>query len=288
MIDLHIHSFYSDGSDAPARLVELGHAAGLQAMALTDHDNMDGVEEFLSACRAATVVGMAGIEISAVVTPSEGTLHLLGYGLDPYNRGLCESLARVRESRQERNHHILQRFNALGIPLAWQEVQACAGKDTVGRIHFARALIERGVVESVGAAFTHYLSKGAPAYCDRYRLQAEEGIAMIRQAGGIAAIAHPYTWLTQEDQLEAGIARLRRAGLTGIEVYHSEHTVEQRVALLRLAHRLALLPTGGSDYHGVAKPKVALGRGRGDLQVPNEILAPLLAAIGEGVKWVAR
>lgn len=279
MIDLHMHSIHSDGSETPSRLVELGRESGLRAMALTDHDNMDGTVEFLAACSVADITGIAGIELSALVEPSAGTLHLLGYGLNPRTAGLQERLTLVRHSRQERNQRILQRFNELGIPLTWREVLACAGKDTVGRVHFARALLVRGVVGSVSEAFARYLSKGGPAYSDRYRLSAEQCISMIRAAGGIAAIAHPYTWLTHDDLLESGLRRLKEAGLVGIEVYHSEHNLEQSVALLRLAQKLALLPTGGSDYHGVAKPNVALGRGHGNLHVPADILPPLLTAL---------
>jgi len=220
------------------------------------------------------------------VEEPHGSLHILGYGLNPEHPLVQESLGRVLDGRSWRNEQILAKLNELGLELDWSEVQACAGEDVVGRPHIAQALIGRDYVSSVEEAFDRYLAKGCPAYVDRYRLYPEEGIRMIREAGGVAVIAHPFSWETDEAKLEAGLRELKGQGLAGVEAVYSEHTAEQTITLLRLAKRLGLLTTGGSDYHGIAKPDIALGRGFGALCVPDDYLAPLLAALGEGNPWV--
>jgi len=286
MIDLHLHSTNSDGSETPEELVVCGRRAGLKAMALTDHDNMGGTEEFLAACRTHGMTGIAGVEISAFVEEGYGTLHILGYGVNPEQPLVVESLGRVLDGRAWRNEQILEKLNGLGLELEWVEVQECAGEDVVGRAHFAQALIDRDYVSSVTEAFDRYLAKGRPAYVDRYRLYPEEGIRMIREAGGVAVIAHPFSWELDEAKLEAGLCELKAFGLAGIEAVYSEYVPEQTVTLLRLAKRLGLLTTGGSDYHGLAKPDIALGKGFGSLCVPDEYLPPLLHALGESNPWV--
>lgn len=286
MIDLHLHSTKSDGSETPEELVALGQKAGLTAMALTDHDNMGGSEAFLAACRTHGMTGIAGVEISAFVEEGHGTLHILGYGLNPDHPQVVECLGRVLDGRAWRNEQILANLNELGLELEWAEVQACAGEDVVGRAHIAQALIDRDYVSSVTEAFDRYLAKGRPAYVDRYRLYPEEGIRMIREAGGVAVVAHPFSWELDEAKLDAGLCELKALGLAGIEAVYSEYVPEQTVTLLRLAKRLGLLTTGGSDYHGLAKPDIALGKGFGSLCVPDEYLPPLLHALGENNPWV--
>ena len=287
MIDLHLHSTNSDGSETPEELVALGRRAGVTALALTDHDSMDGVSDFLAACRSEGMTGIAGVEISAAVEEGHGTLHILGYGVNPEHPLVVENLERVLEGRLWRNERILEKLNALGMELEWGDVQECAGEDVVGRVHFAQALIDRDYVSSVTEAFERYLSKGRPAYVDRYRLYPDEGIRMIREAGGVAVVAHPFSWELDEAKLEAGLRGLKALGLVGLEAVYSEYGQEQTVTLLRLAKKLELLPTGGSDYHGLHKPEIALGKGLGNLCVPDDYLAPLLQAMGEANPWVA-
>lgn len=286
MIDLHLHSTHSDGSETPEELVSRGVGAGLKGMALTDHDNMGGAADFLAACRANGMTGLAGVEISVALDDGAGTLHVLGYGLDPTHPLVGENLGRVLDGRAWRNEQILARLNELDLELEWDEVQACAGEGVVGRPHFAQAMIDRGYVSSTEEAFERYLAKGRPAYVERYRLYPAEGVRMIREAGGVAVVAHPFTWLRDEACLEAALAELKALGLAGVEAYYSEHNPEQTIALLRMAKRLDLLATGGSDYHGLAKPDVAMGRGFGSLCVPDECLPPLLDAVGRDNPWV--
>lgn len=277
MIDLHLHSTFSDGSDTPAQLVSRGAAAGLSALALTDHDSTHGVPAFLAACREARLAGLAGVEISVEVPG--GTLHILGLGIDPAHPELNENLDRVLDGRDWRNHKILTKLNALGVALTWDEVAAQAGEDVIGRPHFAQAMIRRGYAASTQAVFDDYLARGKPAYVDRFRLEPVEGIRLIRAAGGVAVLAHPFTWEPDFALLDGKLAALRAAGLGGVEAYYSEHTPEQTVAYLRLAKRHGLLVTGGSDYHGGSKDRIAMGTGFGNLSVPDDLLPPLLAAL---------
>ncbi len=286
MIDLHVHSTYSDGSETPEELVTRGRRAGLTAMALTDHDTMGGTEAFLEACRQQAMTGIAGVEISAAVEEGHGGLHLLGYGLTPGNAGVKDRLESVLTGRARRNGQIFEKLNGLGLKLEWAEVQAYAGSDMIGRPHFAQALIAREYVSSVREAFDRYLAKGRPAYEERYRLSPEACIRTIREAGGVAVIAHPFSWETDDVKLEAGLRELKALGLAGIEAVYSEYNPEQTVTLLRLAKKLELLKTGGSDYHGKAKPDIALGRGFGSLCVPDDYLQPLLRALGDDNPWV--
>lgn len=288
MIDLHLHSTSSDGSETPEELVVHGRRVGLTAMALTDHDTLGGVEVFLAACREQGMTGLAGVEISAAVEEGHGTLHILGYGVNPEHPSVKEKLGRVQDGRAWRNGQILSKLNELGLELEWPDVQKCAGEDVVGRPHIAQALIGRDYVSSMDEAFDRYLAKGRPAYVDRYRLDPAEGLRMIRDAGGAAVVAHPFSWETDEAKLEAGLQALKALGLAGIEALYSEHSPERTVTLLRMAKRLGLLATGGSDYHGQAKPDIALGKGFGALCVPDDYLAPLLQALGEDNPWVYR
>jgi hypothetical protein len=277
MIDLHIHSTFSDGSDTPEALVAIGAQAGLVAMALTDHDNVHGAGAFLQACRSRRITGLTGVELSAEV-PS-GTLHILGYGIDPTHAELLKNLDRVLDGRAWRNEQILRRLNDLGCALAWEEVAALAGEDVVGRPHFARALQNRGWVANPQEAFDKYLAKGKPAYIDRFRLLPADGIRLIRAAGGLPVIAHPFTWMADDAALEPALAELTKQGLGGLEAYYPEHTSERTIGYLRLARKLGLVVTGGTDYHGSAKPNVALGRANGSFAVPDDLLTPLLAAL---------
>jgi len=273
MIDLHTHSTFSDGSLTPEELAAQAAEIGLRAVALTDHDCTDGVPRFLAACAARGVAAFAGVEISADVP--RGTLHVLGYGIAPGHPELEATLARIRQGREIRNREILRRLQGLGLDLSWEEVASRAGEDVVGRPHFAQALQARGYVASKDEAFERYLAKGKPAYVDRLRLTPEASIAAIRAAGGLAALAHPFTLELQGAALRAALAEWRAQGLEGLEAYYPEHSPEQTRLYLELARELDLAPTGGSDFHGAANPAVHLGRGFGQLCVPDELAEEL-------------
>lgn len=279
MIDLHVHSVYSDGSDTPAELVRLAVESGVTGLALTDHDTMDGAGEFLDACRAAAITGISGIELSCDPLGSDEELHILGYGLNPKHPLAVEKLAWADEKRVERNRRIVAKLNDLGFPLTWEEVLAQTEKGVVGRPHIAKALLARQLVSSVSQAFSLYLSKGKPAYQEREHMSPQEGIAMIHEAGGVAVVAHPFLWFKNPQTLGEGLRKLKEMGADGVEVRYSTHTPEQMMALLRMAGEIGLFPTGGSDYHGTAKPDIQIGCGFGSLCVPDDYLNAIFRAI---------
>jgi hypothetical protein len=283
MIDLHFHSTFSDGSETPEDIVADCKRLGLKAIALTDHDNMAGIPAFLESCRAEGITGIPGVEISAALDESYGedsTLHILGYGLDPQDSQVRELLGRVLDGRAWRNDQILEKLDDLGVGLDWDEVVACVEEDVIGRPHIAQAMVDREFVSTVQEAFDRYLAKGAPAYVDRYRLFPDEAIKMISDAGGLTFFAHPFTWMTDEKRLEEELRSYKERGLAGIEVFHSDHTEEQVVALLRIAKKVDLLISGGSDYHGETKPLIKLGTGRGNLDISDSYAEALIAALG--------
>ncbi len=286
MLDLHVHSSFSDGSETPENLVKMARAAHVAAIALTDHDSARGVPDFLAACRAEDVTGIAGIEVSANV--EEGTLHILGLGIDAGNEALAESLDEVLQGREERNMRILAKLQELGFNLSFDEVREIAGEDVIGRPHFAQVMVARGWVDSVGDAFDRYLGKGCPAYVDRFRLQPEEAVALIRGAGGVPVVAHPTTITDDFAELGKAIKGLADVGVRGIEAYYTGHYPETTLECLRLAKRYGLLVTGGSDFHGQSvKPGIRIGVGDGALFVPDRLLDPLLAEIGQAGRYVS-
>jgi len=278
VIDLHMHSIYSDGSDEPEDLVAAASRRGLRGISLTDHDTVGGVRRFLEAAAREGVPALSGVEIS--VDTDEGPMHLLGYGFDREDAPLNDRLHWLREGRNERNREILEKLRDLGKPLSMEQVRACAGAEVVGRPHIADALVRAGLVKSRDAAFKLYLGKGGNAYVDRRRLAAAEAIALIRAAGGAAVMAHPVTMKRGARRLERLISALQKAGLSGIEVYHPEHTAKQTELYRRLADEGGLVATGGTDYHGVSSPDIRLGVGFGSLRVPDDCWDALAQRLG--------
>jgi predicted metal-dependent phosphoesterase TrpH len=272
-LDLHVHTTHSDGSSTPAEVVRLAHRAGVTAMAITDHDITTGIAEATTAGMELGIEVIPGIEISSIHGGSE--LHILGYFLDPRDAGLHERLTVLRESRHRRNPKIIERLQALGIDITYEEVRALAGTDSVGRPHIARLLMEKGVVASAKEAFDRFLADGRPAYVPRLLPSPAEAIQWIRSAQGLAVLAHP-TWVkTVEGTLTDLVRQLKTDGLDGIEVHYSTHTPRQTRDYLSLAKQLGLLITGGSDFHGLTKPDIDVGIGRGTLRIPDTLLPRL-------------
>lgn len=277
MIDLHVHSIYSDGTNTPSELIAMAASGGLSALALTDHDTVGGVEELLAAAARSTVEAVPGIELSAEC--QRGTMHILGYFIDHTYPDLLESIEKVRYGRGERNTAILKKLNKLGFVLMWSDVEKQAGCDVIGRPHFADALVERGHVKSRKAAFDLLLGKGRPAYVERYRFTAKKCIDLIRSAGGVAVLAHPSTIHLPDDQLRGLIKGLAEVGLGGIEAYYAEYKPENRDKFKLWAREFGLICTGGTDYHGESTPDINLGTGFGQLRVPDEALDQIKAAV---------
>jgi predicted metal-dependent phosphoesterase TrpH len=277
LIDLHTHSTASDGSLRPAELVRAAQEAGLAAVALTDHDTVEGLDEFLAAGQGAPLETVPGVEISMQV--SEVPLHLVGLYVDHLQEELRQGLSRLQQARADRNPKIVARLNELGIPLTLEEVKACSGGGQVGRPHFAQALVNRGAVHNIGEAFNRFLAAGKAAYVPKFRFKADEAIALIRSAGGAPILAHPGIAKLGWANLERLVGELKEMGLMGMEVYYSDHDPNITRRLAGLAARLRLLVSGGSDFHGEPKPAIALGRGKGGLAIPARLLIPIKRAV---------
>lgn len=278
MIDLHCHSTFSDGSLTPEQLVAAALDAGLTALALTDHDTTAGVPRFLAAAAGTALRAVPGVELS--VDCSSGVMHMLGYWMDLGHEELVRQMAWIRDGREMRNRAMLEKLNALGFAMTWDEVQGFAGEDVVGRPHFAQVMLKKGYAKDKNEAFDKWLGDGKPGYADRPRLTAEVAVGLIRQAGGVAVLAHPFTLRIGKEAMTALLAELAAAGLAGVECYYSEHSADLTKDFLAMARQADLVPTGGSDYHGEVSPGIRLGVGFGGLNVPDEILAELEARRG--------
>lgn len=269
MIDLHTHSTASDGKLSPAELMRHAMAVGIEVIALTDHDTLSGLEEASGEAARIGIEFIPGIEISAEYDP--GTLHMLGYFVDPSDMGLIETLSWLRGGRDDRNHLILAKLAELGCPLEWDEVAALAGGESMGRPHIATAMVNRGYVSSFNEAFDRYLGKGAAAYTDRDKMTPEIAIERILSAGGLPVLAHPQTLSLTENELSRLLDRLSSLGLAGVEVYYYSHSDEETVLYRSLAGKYGLAITGGSDFHGPGMIETQLGVGQGNMSIPRSV-----------------
>jgi len=269
MIDLHTHSTASDGKLTPAELMRHAKAVGIEVIALTDHDTLSGLEEASEEAARVGIEFIPGIEISAENNP--GTLHMLGYFVDPSDTELEETLLWLRGGRDERNHIILAKLAELGCPLEWEEVAALAGGESMGRPHIAAAMVNRGYVATFKDAFDRYLGKGAKAYTDRVKMTPEIAIDRIRSAGGLPVLAHPQTLSLKDEDLTELVGRLSAMGLAGIEVYYYSHSDEETALYVSLAGQYGLLVTGGTDFHGPGMLETSLGVGRGNMKIPRSV-----------------
>ena len=273
MIDLHAHTTASDGSLAPAALVDLARQSGLKALAVTDHDTLDGLPEALARGEETALEIIPGVEISAEFKP--GTMHVLGYFIDYCSGPLAEKLKRLQQARRDRNPQIVAKLNGLGMEITMDEIRAKSGGGQIGRPHFAKVLMDKGYVGSVQEAFDRYLSKGGAAYVDKFRFTPVEAINLIHRAGGVAVLAHPFTLRLSDEALESTLSEFKDEGLDGLEVYYSEHTPQMSHMFMELAEKYDLAPSGGSDFHGNNKDQIKLGVGLGDLRVPYSLVAGL-------------
>jgi len=254
-IDLHVHSTASDGTLSPAEVVAAAAQAGLDVVALTDHDTLAGWDRAIAACPLGLTI-VPGLELSCAYAVSGQrpiSVHLLGYLVDPDHPGLVAELTRLRTERTRRGETIVERLVAAGFPITWGRVLELADGGSVGRPHVGRALVEAGVVGSVDEAFVELLSASSPFYAGKADIDAVAGVQLISAAGGVAVFAHPAAGHRGRIVDEAGIAVLAEAGLKGIEVDHPDHLPMQRDRLRVLAGDLGLVVTGSSDFHGTNK-----------------------------------
>lgn len=282
-IDLHMHTTHSDGTFLPRDLVRLAREKGLSCISVTDHDTMSSLDESEDEARKLGIEFIPGIEISAQFEP--GTLHILGFFLDRNHAGLKTTLEDIQRARKERNPGIIKKLNGLGIPITFEEVKAESGGKQIGRPHFARVLLKKGVVKSMQEAFDKYLGKGKEAYLDKRRLSPADAIRRIREAGGIASVAHPKQMfpnvgaIHESPLLERELTKLVDQGLGGIEAYNSCQSREEAELYKRLAKRFNLFITGGSDFHGANKPEVELGDLGGGAELGYEVVEKMKASL---------
>ncbi|GGR05599.1 phosphatase [Streptomyces cinereoruber] len=267
-IDLHTHSTASDGTDSPAELVRNAAAAGLDVVALTDHDTTRGHAEAIAALPEGLTL-VTGAELSCRI---DGIgLHMLAYLFDPEEPALLAERELVRDDRVPRARAMVGKLQELGVPVTWEQVARIAGDGSVGRPHVAEALVELGVVPDVSGAFTpDWLADGGRAYVGKHELDPVEAIRLVKAAGGVTVFAHPLAVKRGQVLPEASIARLAEAGLDGIEVDHMDHDEATRARLRGLAKELGLLTTGSSDYHGSRKT-CRLGEYTTDPEIYGEI-----------------
>ena len=267
-IDLHTHSTASDGTDTPAELVANAAAAGLDVVALTDHDTVGGHAAAVAALPEGLTL-VTGAELSCSI---DGIgLHMLAYLFDPAEPELARERELVRDDRVPRAQAMVRMLQELGVPVTWEQVARIAGDGSVGRPHVATALVELGVVDTVSDAFTSaWLGNGGRAYAGKHELDPFDAVRLVKAAGGVTVFAHPLAVKRGAVVPEAVIAGLAEAGLDGIEVDHMDHDASTRARLRGLAADLGLLPTGSSDYHGSRKT-VRLGEYTTDPEIYGEI-----------------
>ncbi|MGW1200842.1 PHP domain-containing protein [Streptomyces sp. NPDC002536] len=267
-IDLHTHSTASDGTDTPAELVRNAAAAGLDVVALTDHDGVGGHAEAVAALPAGLTL-VTGAELSCRL---DGVpLHMLAYLFDAAEPEFARARDFVRDDREPRAREMVAKLNALGVPVTWERVAAIAAGGAVGRPHVAAAMVELGVVRTVSEAFTpEWLANDGRAYAEKHEFDPFEAIRLVKAAGGVTVLAHPLAFKRGQCVSGSAIAELASAGLDGIEVDHMDHDAPTRARLRGLAAELGLLPTGSSDYHGSRKTCV-LGEFTTDPEIYGEI-----------------
>lgn len=276
MIDLHLHSTRSDGMSTPSELVRGAKQRGIQAIALTDHDTVDGCPELGRAADDLGLDVLYGVELSSRF--SDGALHFLGYGVDIHSRVLKEHLQWLQQSRDARNEHTVAKLNQLGLRLRMDEVESAAAGGVIGRPHMGKALVNRGYVASVKDAFSLYLNRSRPAYVARRTLDPEACIELIHQAGGLAVAAHPFTVDLPDRKLLNLLKSLKDAGLDGLEVFYRYHDHKRRKQFSHWADRLGLLKTGGSDFHGAPSEIGLLGTLQDGLPIDGEWAQQFLEA----------
>lgn len=248
-IDLHLHTTASDGAFAPAALVSMAHAAGLDCIAITDHDSTDGVAAAQETGRALGVRVIAGIEFNTMWHGQ--SVHVLGYFVDSSHPELQAVIARQRDGRLYRAQQMVEKLAALDMPLSWADILERAAGGAVGRPHVAKAMVALGYVQDSTEAFDKFLGHGQPAYVEQPKLSPDEAVALLHRAGAAAGLAHPYN-VEGADQVDlAGLVpELAAAGLDAIETYYTGYDAAQRAAILGMAAAFDLIPTGGSDFHG--------------------------------------
>lgn len=270
-IDLHVHSSASDGSLTPEEVVTLAKESGLRYFALTDHDTVDGVERALQyAQKYENIDVIPGIELSCYYKNRE--IHIVGLFVNHRDKVFLEELTKLKQAREDRNEKMVQNFVDAGIPITIEELKHGNPNSVITRAHFARVLVEKGVCKNKTEAFDKYLGIGCPFYLAKPKVTPEHVLHLINQAGGTAILAHPYSYKFSRSEIETLLDTLIPLGLSGLECYYSTYDDGQMQELRSIAFAKKLLVSGGSDFHGVVKPDISIGTGRGSLRIPEKLL----------------
>ena len=269
-IDLHTHSYASDGSLSPAEVVKAAKNANLKAIALTDHDTIDGVREALEAAGQLDIECIPGIELSAFYKNLE--VHIVGLFLNIDDPKLNQRLNDFRMIRENRNTRMIEKMQAAGVDITMEKLRKLEGDAVITRANIARYLLHIGYIQSINEAFDKYLSPGMPFFVQKTGVTPKDAIEAIRENGGIAILAHPLTYKFTRPELIECIETLKSYGLQGIETYYSTFSDADHRDMKRLADKYGLLHSGGSDFHGNVKPHIQIGKGMGKLVIPYDVL----------------
>lgn len=272
-VDLHTHTTFSDGTFTPKELVEYAVKKNLSAIAITDHDVTDGLNQAEYYGNKLGIEVIPGIEVS---TDYEGTeVHIVGLFIDRYNSSMNKALEDMRVKRTQRNHNVAEKLQALGLNVEYADFEKAADGAIITRAHIAKALLAKGYVGYIGEAFERFIGDGKPAYIKREVFSWQDTINMINNARGTAIMAHPLLYKFSKKRLEQTLSVMAKYGLRGVETYYSTHTPSDTKYIKSLAEKYRLKLSGGSDFHGSNKPKLDLGTGYGDLIVPYYVLENL-------------
>jgi predicted metal-dependent phosphoesterase TrpH len=279
-IDLHLHSTASDGTLTPSEILTLALELNLGAIAITDHDTIDGSKEAQRVGIPTSVKFLSGVEISASPPQSvdcSGSFHILGYGINLDDPELNATLRVLQSARKNRNPRIIKRLNELGFDFSLDDVVKEVGEGQLGRPHIARYMVKRRFVHSIDEAFDQYLAQGRPAYENKYRIGCQQAIRVISGAGGIPVLAHPYLLnIENKSELKGLIKVLKEMGLLGIEVFYPEHPRKETVFYAEIAKQHSLFITGGTDFHGAVNPEIQMGIGKGNFYVPYALYEQII------------
>ncbi len=283
MIDMHVHSSASDGTFAPSDLLAEAKKAGLCAMALTDHDTMDGIEEAQQAANELGIELVPGVEISTEYNGRE--IHVLGYYVSQESPRLKAMLEEFRDFRATRNVRMVERLREEGFSITMEQLSEKFPDSVLTRAHMSRFLCDTGQLPDTRTAFSKYLGENCCCYIDRPKISPADAVELIREAGGLAVLAHPVLCNLPDEELLEMIAEMKQAGMCGLEAVYSENTADDEAHMKKLAEEFDLCVTGGSDFHGKNKPDIQLGKGKGNLHIPYAYLQSLkeLQSNSEGI-----
>lgn len=280
-IDLHTHSTYSDGTFSVKELIDRAHEKGLAAIALTDHDTVDGVDEAIeyAASKYPDLEVVPGVELS---TEGEGReVHIVGLYIDNHDKEFVDGLSAFIDSRTTRNKKMCKKLTEeAGIPISYEELTKEFPDTVITRAHYAKFMVDRGYVNSRAEVFDRYIGDHCPYYVGREKITPEDAIRSILKAKGVPVFAHPILCRFGDDRLDAFVGKLKEVGLVGIEAVYSTYERRDETQIKELAKKYDLLISGGSDFHGANKPDIDLGTGCGRLFVPEDLLIPIKAARG--------